>query len=341
MRYFIAVVAVCLFAGSVVFGQTAGSIVSVTASYTAHPTNIVIVVNAASNATITLAPASVAGHEVTVVQTGTAPNTVTIVSPGTLVDPNGLCYMGGIGCNGGEAVHLISNGSGTWYVLDGNNNNCTNNSASAPAGAQTKVQKGTVDGQTLYWDNTAKLWKVSSRLLQPTGATTIRYVDGNQAANKILTSDASGNATWQSSGSSSTTSFSLQGWQNITFGLSGTHYFMPTDRDFLGALNTESPAHFKVPFTCTIRSFWVRVENGPGTAPTNHTYTFKLRRNDANPGDQLQVSFVSLDDLSPWVAGATGTMAITSGDDLDIQFTDANSPTNLHIFEWGIEATIP
>lgn len=185
---------------SVSFAQTPGSVVSVAASYTASPTNRLIIVNAASNATITLAAGAIAGQEVTVVQNGTAPNTLTIVSPGTLVDPNGLAYMGGTACGTGESVHLIADGAGTWYVLDGNNNNCSNNSANAPAGAQTKVAKGAVDGQTLYWDNTAKLWKVSSRLLQPTGATTIRYVDGNQAANKVLTSDASGNATWQTPG---------------------------------------------------------------------------------------------------------------------------------------------
>ena len=201
---------------SVSFAQTPGSIVSVTASYTASPTNRLIIVNAASNATITLAAGAIAGQEVTVVQNGTAPNTVTIVSPGTLVDPNGLAYMGGTACGTGESVHLIADGAGTWYVLDGNNNNCSNNSTNAPATAQTKVAKGTVDGQTLYWDNTAKLWKTSTVLKNVSGSSQVtvtgalKYVDGNQAAGKVLTTDASGNATWQvaGSGSSSVTLYS-------------------------------------------------------------------------------------------------------------------------------------
>lgn len=73
---------------------------------------------------------------------------------------------------------------------------------------------------------------------------TLKYVDGNQASGKILTSDANGNASWQSTGGSTTIS---KGFVDDTINASGTTSIIPRwnfYEDFLGNNNATAGSSF-------------------------------------------------------------------------------------------------
>lgn len=209
--------------------QIIGSIISVSTNYTAHPTNRLLVVNASGGAiTITLAGATATGGEISILVTdGSHAITVVAKAGNTLIDRNGVCWMGGTGCLSGETAHLISNGLGTWYVIDGINNGCTNWSTNAPITSQTLVPMGTAFGQTLYWNGTG--WENSVLLFNnetnvgintttpdagakldvngvtrtlgltiPDGAYPLNVSGSNGSVGEVLTSQGSNSPIWSS-----------------------------------------------------------------------------------------------------------------------------------------------
>ena len=130
----------------------AQSIVDVTnADYTcAQPNRLVVVTASTAPVNITLPAATFAGQMIDIiVNDGTNSVTVRIAGTDQLIDPSNAEYMGG-SCAAGEAVTLLSDGAGKWYVTGSRNNGCTNWSKNTSGG--NTIPQGTTQGDLLYWD---------------------------------------------------------------------------------------------------------------------------------------------------------------------------------------------